>query len=55
VTIEVDTARVRDVDPPRIVGDASRLRSTTGWAPRHSLDETLRDVWADAVAKVGAA
>ena len=55
VTIEVDTARVRDVDPPRIVGDASRLRSTTGWAPRHSLDETLRDVWADAMAKAGAA
>lgn len=48
VKVEVDQTRIRQVDPPRIVGDANLLRTTTGWAPRRSLDETLRDVWADA-------
>lgn len=48
VEVEVDPARVRANDPPRIVGDASRLRGLTGWAPRYELDETLRDIWADA-------
>jgi GDP-4-dehydro-6-deoxy-D-mannose reductase len=48
VAVEVDPGRVRANDPPRIVGDASRLRRLTGWTPRYRLDETLRDVWADA-------
>lgn len=48
VTVEVDQSRIRQVDPPRIVGDARLLRTTTGWSPQRSLDQTLRDVWADA-------
>jgi GDP-4-dehydro-6-deoxy-D-mannose reductase len=49
VTVEVDAERVRPDDPPRIVGDASLLQHLTGWAPRIPLDETLRDIWQDAV------
>jgi nucleoside-diphosphate-sugar epimerase len=26
------------------VGDSAKLRAATGWAPRRTLDETLRDV-----------
>ena len=45
VRIESDPTRVRTGDPPRIVGDASRLQKLTGWAPTIPLDQTLRDVW----------
>lgn len=48
VRTEVDEDRVRQVDPPRIVGDAGRIRAMTGWEPRYTLDRTLRDVWSDA-------
>ena len=51
VRVEVDERRMRSVDPPRIVGNAELLRRTTGWAPRHSLDETLHDVWTAACAR----
>lgn len=47
-----DPALMRPVDTPRIVGDASRLREATGWEPRIPLEETLRDVLADARASV---
>lgn len=30
----VDPARLRPVDVPRVVGDATKLRADTGWAPR---------------------
>jgi GDP-4-dehydro-6-deoxy-D-mannose reductase len=42
--IEVDDQHVRPHDPPRIVGDASRLKSTIDWAPRISIDHTLADM-----------
>lgn len=45
VSIEVDPARVRARDPRRIVGDASRLRMLTGWAPAIPIDRTLVDIW----------
>lgn len=45
VSIEVDPARVRARDPRRIVGDASRLRALTGWAPAIPIDRTLLDIW----------
>ena len=41
---EVDPDLVRPADIQYLVGDASKLRAATGWAPRCSLDETLRDV-----------
>lgn len=40
----VDDSLVRPVEVPRLVGDPSRIRADTGWAPEHSLDQTLADV-----------
>ena len=34
--------RTSSDDSDCLVGDASRLRAVTGWAPRYALDETLR-------------
>jgi len=43
--VEVDPARFRPSD--WLVGDATRLREATGWAPRIPLDALLREVYAD--------
>lgn len=40
LTIEVDRARWRPAD--RAVGDAGKLRTATGWAPRTGFRDTLR-------------
>lgn len=42
--LEVDPALVRPVEVPILVGDARKLRDTTGWAPRLSLDTIIDDV-----------
>lgn len=47
VTLAVDPTLVRGDDPPEIVGDATRLRSLTGWRPEISLERTLADVLGD--------
>lgn len=39
-----DPALVRPVDVPALVGDPSRLRKLTGWAPRHTLDDCIDDL-----------
>jgi GDP-4-dehydro-6-deoxy-D-mannose reductase len=39
-----DADLMRAGDVPYLVGDASKLRAATGWAPRRSLGQTLRDV-----------
>jgi GDP-4-dehydro-6-deoxy-D-mannose reductase len=41
---EADPDLMRGGDIPHLVGDASKLRAATGWVPRSSLEETLRDV-----------
>ena len=41
---EADPELIRPADIPHLVGDAAKLRAATGWSPRHSLDDTLRDV-----------
>ena len=46
--ITVDPELVRPVEVPRLVGDGSRLRAATGWAPEFGLDETLAAVLEDA-------
>lgn len=46
VRIESDPARMRPSDIPVLVGDATRLRETTGWAPRVSFDQMLDDLLA---------
>jgi len=44
--LEVDQARVRPVDVPVLLGDASRLSAATGWSPQITLDQTLADTLA---------
>jgi len=42
----------RPVDVPILVGDASRLRAATGWAPELDLATTVKDVLEDARRRV---
>jgi GDP-4-dehydro-6-deoxy-D-mannose reductase len=39
--------RVRPIDIPQLVGDATELRTLTGWAPTISLRQSLADVLDD--------
>jgi GDP-4-dehydro-6-deoxy-D-mannose reductase len=39
-----DPALMRSADIPHLVGDATKLRATTGWKPCFTLDDTLRGV-----------
>ncbi len=48
IELETDPMLVRAVDAPRMVGDNALLRSTTGWEPQFSLQQTLTDVLAAA-------
>jgi GDP-4-dehydro-6-deoxy-D-mannose reductase len=41
---EADPRLTRSADLPHLVGDASRLRRRTGWAPRIPFDQTLQDL-----------
>jgi GDP-4-dehydro-6-deoxy-D-mannose reductase len=41
---EIDTALVRAVDIPYLVGDATKLTEATGWHASTPLSETLREV-----------
>lgn len=52
VDVQVDPDRLRPVDTPELRGDPSRIAGDTGWSPRISIDETLRDLlnyWEDRV------
>ena len=44
VEVSVDRDRLRPLDTPIIVGDATRLRSATGWAPQIPFEQTLDDI-----------
>jgi GDP-4-dehydro-6-deoxy-D-mannose reductase len=46
VPIRVDGARVRSVDQPFLVADASKLRGAVGWEPRYEIERTLTDMLA---------
>ncbi len=46
VTVRQDPARMRPSDNPLVLGDASRLKSDTGWTPEIPLDRTLEDLLA---------
>lgn len=39
-----DPSLIRGGDIPYLVGDVSKLRRTTGWSPRFSLDQTLQEL-----------
>jgi GDP-4-dehydro-6-deoxy-D-mannose reductase len=42
--VEADPELMRPADVPYLVGDATKLRTATGWAPRYSLEATLQQV-----------
>ena len=44
IEIRQDPTRMRPNDPPRIVGDAAKLRLATGWRPEIPLNDTLWDL-----------
>jgi len=44
VRIETDPALLRPSDTPVILGDASRLRTATGWEPQIPFERTLDDL-----------
>jgi len=46
--IRIDPSRVRDNDPVSVFGDSSRLREATQWVPMISLEQSLRDMLAQA-------
>jgi GDP-4-dehydro-6-deoxy-D-mannose reductase len=39
---EVDPSLARETDLPHLVGDSTKLRRATGWAPARTLQQTLR-------------
>lgn len=44
IEVYVDPARVRAVDQPLLVADPGKLRSSTGWEPRYTIEQTLADM-----------
>ncbi|HTY05107.1 MAG TPA: GDP-mannose 4,6-dehydratase [Gemmatimonadales bacterium] len=40
---EADPELMRPADIPHLVGDGTKLRRATGWAPVHTFEDTLRD------------
>ncbi|MGH9337699.1 MAG: GDP-mannose 4,6-dehydratase, partial [Vicinamibacteria bacterium] len=47
VEVVVDSERYHALDVPLMVGNPARLMNETGWAPRYSLHDTLRDLLED--------
>ncbi|MAT49911.1 MAG: hypothetical protein CMK32_01835 [Porticoccaceae bacterium] len=46
IRVEQDPSRLRPADIRRVSGNNSAIRSATGWAPKHSVQELLRDLLA---------
>ena len=44
IRVERDPARMRPSDVPRSLADVRKFRQATGWAPRISLEQSLRDI-----------
>ena len=44
VEVRIDPARMRPVDQPLLVADASKLRIATRWEPVYSMEQTLVDM-----------
>ncbi|MBL8097330.1 MAG: GDP-mannose 4,6-dehydratase [Anaerolineales bacterium] len=55
ITIETDSERLRPADVPDVVCDARHLRDATGWQPRITFDQSLRDLLAYERTQVDAA
>ncbi len=44
IAVKQNASRVRPADLSRLVGDPSRLRAQTGWKPRITFEQTLKDI-----------
>jgi len=44
VEVRIDPARMRPVDQPLLIADASKLRTATHWEPVYSMEQTLLDM-----------
>jgi len=55
VELRVDPVLVRSVDPPRQVGDPSRLQATIGASLPAPTREMLEEIWVDALERAGTA
>lgn len=53
IEVRQDPARMRPSDVPRRVGDATRLRSHTGWTPQIPFEQSLLDTLNDWRARLG--
>jgi GDP-4-dehydro-6-deoxy-D-mannose reductase len=42
--ISTDPALIRPVDVPILIGDNAKLKATTGWAPRYTVDDIIDDL-----------
>jgi len=47
LTVTTDPARLRPSDIPVLIGDATRFRAATGWAPRIPIEHSLADTFED--------
>jgi GDP-4-dehydro-6-deoxy-D-mannose reductase len=47
IEVHVDPARLRPVDQPLLIANASKLRAATGWEPRYTIEQTLSDMLED--------
>ena len=47
ITITRDHAKVRKSDRPQLRADIEAMREQFGWAPTHSIEQSLRAVWED--------
>jgi len=44
IEVRQDPARLRPSDVPVLLGDATRFREATGWAPKIPFEQTLKDM-----------
>jgi GDP-4-dehydro-6-deoxy-D-mannose reductase len=44
IPVRVDTGRVRPVDQPLLIADASKLRAAVDWEPHYTIEQTLADM-----------
>lgn len=47
IEVTQDPQRMRPVDIPKLVCDATRFRTCTGWEPQYTLEQTLKDIVED--------
>jgi GDP-4-dehydro-6-deoxy-D-mannose reductase len=44
VEVRQDPAKMRPSDVPVLIGDSTKFREKTGWAPQIPYEQTLRDM-----------